>query len=151
MKHKTSARWLSWTRVVPAYGHMPLALHVPTKALFYLQKPATKGSNSAQDWSLQLPFNAACHDAVGLGFFIYDLDPMASWHAALKGIWRLNSWALGSKTGFSRSMVVGDLGEPTHTHVPCWVPKPLPPRIECMGCLAPTISRWAWIWDSEIN
>ena len=21
-----------------------------------------------------------------------------------------------------------DLGEPIHTHVPCWMPKPLPPR-----------------------
>ena len=23
---------------------------------------------------------------------------------------------------------VADLGEPTHTLVPCWTPKPLPPR-----------------------
>ena len=23
---------------------------------------------------------------------------------------------------------VGDLGEPLHTFVPCWMPKPLPPR-----------------------
>ena len=27
-----------------------------------------------------------------------------------------------------------DLGEPTHILVPCWLPKPLPPRNECMGC-----------------
>ena len=27
-------------------------------------------------------------------------------------------------------------GKPTHTLVPCWLPKPLPPRNECMGCFA---------------
>ena len=30
-----------------------------------------------------------------------------------------------------------DLGEPTHTLVPCWMPKPLPPRNQCKGWLAP--------------
>ena len=29
-------------------------------------------------------------------------------------------------------MLSGDLGEPTHTLVPCWMPKPLPPRNQCM-------------------
>ena len=32
---------------------------------------------------------------------------------------------------------VSDLGEPTHTRVPCWMPKPLPPRDQCRGCFAP--------------
>ena len=30
-----------------------------------------------------------------------------------------------------------DLGEPTHTLVPCWMPKPLPPRDQWMGWFAP--------------
>ena len=30
-----------------------------------------------------------------------------------------------------------DLGEPTHTLAPCWMPKPLPPRNECTCCFAP--------------
>ena len=33
-----------------------------------------------------------------------------------------------------------DLGEPTHTLVPCWMPKPLPPRNRCTGWFAPTFS-----------
>jgi hypothetical protein len=33
-----------------------------------------------------------------------------------------------------------DLGEPTHTLVPCWMPKPLPPRNQYTGWFAPTIS-----------
>ncbi len=32
-----------------------------------------------------------------------------------------------------------DLGEPTHTLVPCWMPKPLPPRNQCTGCFAPAM------------
>lgn len=31
-----------------------------------------------------------------------------------------------------------DLGKPNHTCVPCWMPKPLTPRNECIGCFAPT-------------
>ena len=31
-----------------------------------------------------------------------------------------------------------DLGEPTQTLVPCWMPKHLPSRNECTGCYAPT-------------
>jgi hypothetical protein len=31
-----------------------------------------------------------------------------------------------------------DLGVPTHTLVPCWTPKPLPPRNQCTGWYAPT-------------
>ena len=30
-----------------------------------------------------------------------------------------------------------DLGEPTHTIVPCWMPKLLPPRNKCTDCFAP--------------
>ena len=30
-----------------------------------------------------------------------------------------------------------DLGELSHTLVPYWMPKPLPPRNECTGCFAP--------------
>ena len=30
-----------------------------------------------------------------------------------------------------------ELGEPIHTLVPCWMPKPLPPRNKCTGCFAP--------------
>ena len=32
-----------------------------------------------------------------------------------------------------------DLGEPTHTLIPCWMSKPLPPRNECTGCFAPSV------------
>ena len=28
-----------------------------------------------------------------------------------------------------------DLRTPTHRHVPCWIPKPLPPRHQCTSCL----------------
>ena len=35
------------------------------------------------------------------------------------------------------SMLRLDLGEPTHTLVPCWMPKPLPTRNQCMGGFAP--------------
>jgi hypothetical protein len=31
-----------------------------------------------------------------------------------------------------------DLGKPTYTLVPCWIPKPLPPRNQCMGWFVPT-------------
>ena len=31
-----------------------------------------------------------------------------------------------------------DLDEPTHTLVPYWMPKPLPPRNQCTGWFAPT-------------
>ena len=31
--------------------------------------------------------------------------------------------------------------EPTHALVPCWMPKPLPPRNQCTGWFAPTINR----------
>lgn len=31
-----------------------------------------------------------------------------------------------------------DLGEPNHTCVPCWMPKPFTPRNKCIGCFAPT-------------
>ena len=29
--------------------------------------------------------------------------------------------------------------EPTHTLVPCWMPKTLSPRNECTGCFAPAV------------
>ena len=32
-----------------------------------------------------------------------------------------------------------DFGEPTHTLVPCWMPKPLPPRNQCTGWFAPAL------------
>ena len=31
----------------------------------------------------------------------------------------------------------GDLGKPTYTLIPCWIPKPLPPRNQCTGWFAP--------------
>ena len=31
------------------------------------------------------------------------------------------------------SSMAGALGEPNHTLVPCWMPKPLPPRNQCTG------------------
>ena len=34
-----------------------------------------------------------------------------------------------------------DLSEPTHILVPCWMPKPLPPRNECTGRFAPPWKR----------
>ena len=33
-----------------------------------------------------------------------------------------------------------DLGEPTHTLVPCWMPKPLPTRNQCMGSFTPALN-----------
>ena len=35
--------------------------------------------------------------------------------------------------------VLEELGEPTHTLVPCWMPRPLPPRNQCAGCFAPAV------------
>ena len=37
--------------------------------------------------------------------------------------------------------VTENLGEPTHTHVPCWMPKPLPSRTQCTSWFAPTVTR----------
>ena len=34
--------------------------------------------------------------------------------------------------------VGSDLGEPTHTLIPCWMTKSLPPRNECTSCFTPT-------------
>jgi hypothetical protein len=34
----------------------------------------------------------------------------------------------------------GDLGEPTHTLIPCWMHKSLPQRNQCMGWFAPAPS-----------
>ena len=33
-----------------------------------------------------------------------------------------------------------DLGKPTQTLVPCWMPKPLPPRHQCTGWFALAMS-----------
>ena len=33
----------------------------------------------------------------------------------------------------TRLFMTRDLGKPTHTLVPCWMPKPLPPRNQCTG------------------
>ena len=33
-----------------------------------------------------------------------------------------------------------DLGEPTHTLIPCWMHDPLPPTNQCTGCFAPALS-----------
>ena len=35
-----------------------------------------------------------------------------------------------------------DLGEPTHTLIPCWMPKPLTPRNQYTGWFAPATQRW---------
>ena len=32
-----------------------------------------------------------------------------------------------------------DLGEPTHTFVSCWIPKPLSPRNHCTGWFVPAV------------
>ena len=37
-----------------------------------------------------------------------------------------------------------DLSEPFHTLIPCWTPKPLPPRNQCMGWFAPTALPFSW-------
>ena len=37
-----------------------------------------------------------------------------------------------------RGCVDVDLGEPTHTLVPCWMPKPLSSRNQCTGCFVPS-------------
>ena len=41
----------------------------------------------------------------------------------------------------SQSREIGDLGKPTHTLVPCWMPKPLPPRNQCTGWFALACNR----------
>ena len=41
-----------------------------------------------------------------------------------------------------------NLGEPTHTLVPCWMPKPLPRRNECTGCFAPLYPK-ALQWEGR--
>ena len=52
--------------------------------------------------------------------------------------------ALGEPTHNIHSFLVGclvlDLGKLTHTCVPCWVLKPLPPRNKCTGCFVPTVT-----------
>ena len=32
-----------------------------------------------------------------------------------------------------------DLGKPTHRLVPCWIPKPSPPRNQCTGWFTPNV------------
>ena len=41
-----------------------------------------------------------------------------------------------------------DLGKPTHTPIPCWMPKPLPPRNECM-CWFAQAGRLRGPWCKE--
>ena len=36
------------------------------------------------------------------------------------------------------SYIYSDLDKPTHTPVPCWMPKPLPPKNSYTGCFTPT-------------
>ena len=38
-----------------------------------------------------------------------------------------------------------DLGEPTHTLVPCWMSNPLPPRNQCTGWLPPAPMMGSWL------
>jgi hypothetical protein len=46
---------------------------------------------------------------------------------------------------------MGDLGEPTHTLIPCWMSKPLPPRIQCTGWFAPaTMGDVRKTWSSQV-
>ena len=40
----------------------------------------------------------------------------------------------------------GSPSEPTHTLVPCRMPKPLPPRNQCTGCFAPAGLARDWVW-----
>ena len=35
-----------------------------------------------------------------------------------------------------------NLGKPTNTLVPCWMPKPLPPRNQCTGWFTPALQEW---------
>ena len=42
---------------------------------------------------------------------------------------------------FRSNLHSNDLGKPTHTLVPCGMPKPLPPRNQCSGSFAPTHSK----------
>ena len=38
-----------------------------------------------------------------------------------------------------------DLGEPTQRLVPCWMPKPLPPRNQCTGCVARALYKYVLV------
>ena len=46
-----------------------------------------------------------------------------------------------------------DLGEPTHTLVPCWMSKPLPSRNRCTGWFAPTLTlgRVVAPWQHQVS
>ena len=63
--------------------------------------------------------------------------------------WRLNSFMLKTRVHRQHTLVswapcklrhtqIKDLGEPTHILIPCWMPKPLPSRNQCIGWFAPT-------------
>lgn len=56
---------------------------------------------------------------------------------------KIKNWAihvrLNAPNDGSRSHYVVDLGEPTHTLIPCGMPKPLPPRNQCTGWFAPAL------------
>ena len=70
-----------------------------------------------------------------------------------------NKWVWGEKCPFKTHLPCGcgnstpthdlhfalskhvpmDLGEKTHTLIPCWMPKPLPSKNQCTGWFAPTL------------
>ena len=56
---------------------------------------------------------------------------------------KIKNWAihvrLNAPNDGSRSHYVVDLGEPTHTLIPCGMPKQLPPRNQCTGWFAPAL------------
>lgn len=52
-------------------------------------------------------------------------------------------WAPDHMVRTTTCMTFDDLGEPTHTLVPCWMPEPLPPRNQCTSCFAPADCRLA--------
>ena len=47
-----------------------------------------------------------------------------------------NLWN-GNMRDYNPESSMKDFGEPTHTLIPCWMPRPLPPRNQCTCWFAP--------------
>ena len=76
-----------------------------------------------------------CHTRdLGLGTLCEVASP--NFHAP--NHWDCMDWPQVTLDSGFRTLCEPNLGEPTHTLVPCWMPKPLPPRNQCTCCFAPS-------------
>jgi hypothetical protein len=60
-------------------------------------------------------------------------------HKSLNFIYTILDMATKPKVNQVSSNWNEDLGTPTYTLVPCWMPKPLPPKNQCTGWFATTL------------